>query len=527
MSATIGLWGASRRPDSAGRCASKSPGFASRVPWFLVSTIGISTILRYPGLLWPLSPDEAGFLEVARNVHPTADSLYGTYWVDRSPILIGAYWLFERLAGEYGMRVFAALFAALMITAVYYSCRILAGPGGGRLGAAITACLLANPGFNAWTGKGELFGTSLVAVSVWMTLVTLSGSGRRVVVTAFTAGLAGALAVGFKQSLVGGLAFAGVLLAIEAARAPSVRRRSVLRSGAVLMGGALLPAVAVVVWVAAMPPDLGTLWYQVFGFRADAAMVIASGHTSAPLERAEALWSLAKESRLAYGIGLFVLAAPWTLRRLPAQVVAVGSLLIIDVAATVMSGSYWHAYLIPLFPGVSMALAIVYATAGWRRWLAVGLAASMCLASTRALDDFTDSRTSGAVVATEYNAGRAIAAAARPGDTIISLYGAANVVEASGLTSPYQHLWSLPMRTLDPGGKELVATLNGDRAPTWIVVVLPLTSWGLDADRSVSDVLERRYTVVAEGCGRTIYHLAEPGAPTRIDFDCDRAGSVL
>ncbi len=41
--------------------------------------------LRFPGFLWPIKPDEAGFTLVARNWDPEPDSMYGTYWVDRPP----------------------------------------------------------------------------------------------------------------------------------------------------------------------------------------------------------------------------------------------------------------------------------------------------------------------------------------------------------------------------------------------------------------------------------------------------------
>ncbi len=47
--------------------------------------------------------------------------------------------------------------------------------------------------------------------------------------------------------------------------------------------------------------------------------------------------------------------------------------------------------------------------------------------------------------------------------------GRADIQYTSGLPSPYQHLWSLPMRTLDPDLTELRALLEGPDAPTWFV----------------------------------------------------------
>ena len=48
----------------------------------------LAALFRFPGLLYPLGSDEAGFTLVARAWDPQPDSLYGTYWVDRPPSLI-------------------------------------------------------------------------------------------------------------------------------------------------------------------------------------------------------------------------------------------------------------------------------------------------------------------------------------------------------------------------------------------------------------------------------------------------------
>ena len=48
----------------------------------------VAFLLRFPGLLWPVRPDEAGFTLVARHWNPQADRLYGDYFVDRPPPII-------------------------------------------------------------------------------------------------------------------------------------------------------------------------------------------------------------------------------------------------------------------------------------------------------------------------------------------------------------------------------------------------------------------------------------------------------
>jgi len=104
-----------------------------------------------------------------------------------------------------------------------------------------------------------------------------------------------------------------------------------------------------------------------------------------------------------------------------------------------------------------------------------------------------------------WQVGRAISEVSGRHDTIVSLYGSPELVAASGLSSPYRQLWSLPMRTLDPDQDELRAVLSGDRAPTWVVAVLPLDSWHIDSDRRLRDLLVQRYRLVVPRCGPLVW----------------------
>ncbi len=91
-----------------------------------------------------------------------------------------------------------------------------------------------------------------------------------------------------------------------------------------------------------------------------------------------------------------------------------------------------------------------------------------------------------------------------PGDTLVSALGDADMVEASGLSSPYTYLWSLPAHTLDPRGIALDDLLAGPAAPTWVVVRGPQTAAFLDQN-GAGELLEQRYHVVAHVCGRPVY----------------------
>jgi hypothetical protein len=80
-------------------------------------------------------------------------------------------------------------------------------------------------------------------------------------------------------------------------------------------------------------------------------------------------------------------------------------------------------------------------------------------------------------------------------------YGNPQVLEHADLASPYPFLWSLQMRTLDPGQHRLRRTLRGPEAPTWVVRLTPLDSWGIDRGGALRLLLARRYRPVANVCG--------------------------
>ena len=73
------------------------------------------------------------------------------------------------------------------------------------------------------------------------------------------------------------------------------------------------------------------------------------------------------------------------------------------------------------------------------------------------------------------------------------------------MTSPYPHLWSAALRTLDPERSRLRATLAGPRAPAWIVQINGFDAWDIDDGSRLRDLVRREYHVVAEVCGYRVW----------------------
>lgn len=514
------------------------PRPSPRASVWIVATLAV--VARYPGLIWPLRPDEAGFLMVAREWDPQPDSMFGTYWVDRSPLIIAVVRWADAVGGEFFLRAVAAAGCfALVLLAAAMTRRMLVCAAGDSLTAelrergeraavwvaVLTAALCSSPLSDSVSAKGEVLGIPVVLAACWASLVALE---RRSPGWAGTAGLLAVLAVGLKQSLLGGLVFGGVLL-VGALVARRINGLTFTRLAGAAVVGASVPVLATVAWAIAAGVDLSTVWYAVVDFRADATRVLAEHPTRANAVRARELLFIANVGGTTAAVTWFVLTIPRALRRLPVATLAVLAMLLVDVLGVVLGGSYWRPYLIAVIPSVALAFAVavltdVLAPARGRPGRALRavprvVAAAAAVSTLVTLVDWTiDTATDD--VPTEYYTGESIRRAADPEDTLVVYGGRADLQWGAGLDSPYQHLWSLPMRTLDPDLDELEALLRGPDAPTWVVTWVELRSWGMPS-REFERLLEERYVLVGKGCGSEgIHRLADVERPPLI-ITCD------
>ena len=500
---------------------------SARVVWLSALAAFLS---RFPSLLWPLRPDEAGFLLVARSLEPEPDSVYGHYWVDRPPPIIWLLRATDALVGPYAHRLVGAIGCALLVLAAAAAARELArragtaGPGVAARAAAwvavATAALVANAEIDPVAAKGELFGIPLVMASCWLALRAV----RRVSpADAFLAGLLAMTAVGLKQSIVGGLVFGGVLL-VGSALARQLPRRDAARCAAAATAGAAVPVLVVVGWALAVGVELETLWYAVVTFRSDASAVIASQNVAGTAGRIWVLLLVFLGTGMALLLLWFVVRLRDLLRHDAVATVAVAAMVVVDLVAVAASGSFWLPYLFVPIPGVALALALLL-TLDAPRWQArrarltrVAVGATV-VASVLSLVGWTAHWARGAVPV-EVRTGQAIADAARPGDRVLVYGGRADLQWASRADSPYPYLWSLPMRTLDPGLVELDEVLNGANPPTWFVEATHVNTWSELGTRPIERSLISKYTFVRTACDRHRVYRLNTVDPADLDVDC-------
>ncbi len=464
----------------------------------------VAVLLRLPGLTRPIRADEAGFLMVARAWQPQPDSMYGPYFVDRPPLLIAVVKACDWIGGPLFIRVVGALAAGLLVLTAAYVARHLAGQRAARWTAVAVAALVTNVLVDSVAVKGELLALPLIMGSFALTLVALERSSARL---ALGAGLLATLALGLKQNLVAGLVFGGVLL-VASWLARRITLRDLARLGSAAAVGASLPVAATMAWALASGVRLSTLAYAVFGFRVDASRVLSGTESEAVEARALVLVLVALGAGLALIIAGFLVHLRDEWRLDPPVTAAILAVLVVDLAALAVGGSYWRDYLFPLVPGAALCTAML-ARRSSRRGIAMrGVVVAAVVSSTLAMVAWVGLAVTGRQAFTEANTGLAIGAVAVPGDTLTVFGGRADLQFASGLDSPYRFLWSLPMRTLDPQYAELSALVAGPDAPTWFVELAPFDSWGNPAGATLQRAVESAYDLHGLGCAdRPVYLL--------------------
>ena len=461
----------------------------------------LAVLLRLPGMTRAIRPDEAGFLLVARTWAPDSDSVYGRYFVDRHPLLIGVVWLVDLVGGPRLLRLVGALGCAAAVLLAARIGRTVGTVGAGRWAAVVVAALTANPLIDAVAVKGELLALPLVLLAIWCALLAVrTDDARRATALALAAGVAATTAVCFKQSLVGGLTFSVVLFVSTTLWGPTTRRRLLGLVGG-LAAGAAVPVLGTVGWARATGVDLGAVAYAVVGFRADASRALSAGTSDAPVERLGLLVLIAAGAGILAVLGGFVVHFRGEWRHDRATATATGVLLAVELAGLIAGGSYWRDYLFPLVPVIAISVALL-TRRQTRRGARMRAVVLLCAASTAiSLVVWAGLEADGRIGYTEVRTGAAVAEAARPGDTLVVFGGRADVQLSSGLLSPYRYLWSLPMRTLDPGYAQLRALMTGPDAPDWVVEWVSFTAWGAEAGPDLRRLVSEEYDEHGTGCG--------------------------
>ena len=453
----------------------------------------------------PPTPDEGGFLVVASQWHVGGTSLYGNYWVDRPPLLIGIFRLADLTGGLISLRIIGALLAAATVG-------LLAGTAGRAFGrrastwtAVVAGALLISPLIGATPVNGELLATPFIALGLRLAVEAvqtedpLTARGA-----ALGTGLATVLALLVKQNMADVAVFAAVCW-FAAWRMRRLTGRTLADLLALAATGGVVGYAVVMLWSMAHGTSPLGVYEATYPFRVKAGHVLAA----IPGDTADVrLGRLAFSALLSGGPLLIVAFAMFLFRRATWRspvvwgMVAGTAYVCVSILA---GGSYWLHYLVQAVPMVALAAgALAVPAARLLRVLVPAVVVSAVVVTMVSV--VNPAAAPGSTV------GRALASSARPGDTVLSAFGDADIPRASGMSSPYPYLWSLPSRTLDPDMTLLRGVLAGAQAPTWIVVRGSHTMTRLD-HAGVRTLIDQRYRLLDTVCGRSVYLLRGVARP--------------
>jgi hypothetical protein len=472
--------------------------------WTVPCAAAVTVLVRLLGLTRPVRADEAGFELVARSWHPSADSLYGAYFVDRPPPLIALFKVSDDVGGPLFIRVLGALACAAVVLLAAWVARLVADEPAGRWTAVAAAALVTTPAIDLVAVKGEVLALPFLLAGIGLALVAVRD---RSVPAALAAGALAAAALGLKQNLGGAAVFIGLLL-IGSALSGRLGRGELVRLSSAALAGFAAPVLATVAWALLAGVRLHTLWYAVYGFRADASAALSDSSTGAPTRRALVLLLILVVTGIAVVLTAYAARVRDHWRRDAPLTAALVAMVGFDLVALALGGSFWQDYAFGLVPGTLLALALVAARLRER------LVPLMVGSAVVGLLWWAFWNVSGHQEYDEHDTGVALDRVAAPGDTLVVFGGRADLQLESGLPSPYPYLWSLPMRALDPDLTRFREMVDGPDAPTWLVEWWPFDTW-TSKGTTLADDVAARYVEHGTGCGgRTIWLLRGEDRPT-------------
>jgi hypothetical protein len=359
----------------------------------------------------------------------------------------------------------------------------------------VSGALLSNPVDESLYGSSGLFALPWVALSFVCTVVMMQTERSRSYLWAALAGVCAAVAVSMKQNYADGFVFAGVVLLVHLLRRQSSCRLAILRGLALVAGAAVVVAATVVqsLFTEAGPR---ALWLAAVSFRFQASEVLADTAARGTAYRLTLLVLVLVATGIVPLVLALLLRAARSGFRGSAWAWACGAVLVLDVPSIVLGGSYWPHYALQVVPAAGLAVALAWRSSVLTR-LAVGLVVVSTVATAFGFAVHLERRHHDRV----NDVAQWVARSSEPTDTATVLFGHGQAQLATGLPSPYEHMWSLPIRTLDPGLAELRGLMAQESTrPTWIVLLNPPDAFGLDRTGDFRAALDRDYVRVAKVC---------------------------
>ena len=139
----------------------------------------VAVLARVPFLASDPSRDEAGFLLVGQQWHSGGTSLYGSYWVDRPPLLVTIFRVAAQLGGLVPLRLIGCLATVLVVLGTAHAARRLAGHQAAVWAALTAAALCVSPLLGGQQVNGELLSAPFVVGGLAAVLAAIDEPDER------------------------------------------------------------------------------------------------------------------------------------------------------------------------------------------------------------------------------------------------------------------------------------------------------------------------------------------------------------
>ncbi|MEO6472138.1 MAG: hypothetical protein ABIR57_09410, partial [Aeromicrobium sp.] len=275
--------------------------------WIVPLSIVTVVALRLPFLTHAPTPDEAGFLLVGGQWHPGGSSLYGNYWVDRPPLLIGIFQIASALGGLPALRLIGCLAAAATVGGSSLAAGLVAGKRASRWAAIAAAALCTTPLLGTVAVNGELLAGPFVVAGIAAAIGALKTDDEgRARLFGIAAGAAAISAMMIKQNFADVFVF-GLVATVVAWHRRDIGTARFFRVLSSAIAGAALALFALAVFTLAQGTSLSGVYDAMYPFRFEADRVIAAGGSQYATARLFTMLLAAAAS----GIVLLFAAAGW------------------------------------------------------------------------------------------------------------------------------------------------------------------------------------------------------------------------
>lgn len=466
------------------------------IVWLVIALVlGIAVRVFFFEL--PMIHDEGGYALAARGWIDGTGKLYDDLWISRPQGIFVVYGITMKTMG-YGVAAFRAMawiFATLTIFAVWLFGRRWTTPRTALLAVFVCTMLMASPTLEGYTANAEVFAGMPAAFATFWLLRQIQGGWSRF----------GLISIGALIGVSTMLKPSGITLWPAALFFLAVTTddlwRDRFKRGTWLTLGLMIVGVATLIhgWL---------LGFEAFFY----ATVLYRFHLQSPfsvgtLHNFRAIgWMLINASEF-----FLLIALVWVFRlRLPLVPVLApatksdgplwwlpewlrrlrgndpgGLLLVLWITAAIvgvaMGGDYWTHYLILLVPPISLWLAraihgIGHALHGWRQYLASAMFTLLLILPFAVAMDGTDGIYQRLYRHPGYPAQNQVARYIRenttPDQTIFVAFDQASIYYQADRKPAYRHLYNQELRALPDSYANIIAILNSDQRPVYIISTL-------------------------------------------------------